>query len=398
MWNRQSLKDTSSANDFWGFLRPDGTVGIRNHVAVIPTTGCAAVVAERIASLVPGCVCLVHPHGCDEVGDDADQTLRTLAGSGRSPNVAASLVVGLGCEVTRPDRLVEAIAVSNKPVECVVIQEVGGSIKTIEKGAEIARHLVAHASRTARQAFPISELILATECGGSDATSGLSANPVLGIVSDMMVSAGGTVILSETCEMMGAEHILCERAQNPEVVSGIHRIIAAKEAEADLVAADMKGADPSPGNMAGGITTLEEKSLGCVYKAGTSMPVEVVAYAQRPTLKGLVIMDTPGEDITSLTGMVAGGAQIAIFTTGRGSPAGNAIAPVIKVTGNPLTAERMSDNIDLSTGRVTLGIESPRFAAKALFDLVVSVSSGEMTKAETIGHREFGIWRIGPSF
>ena len=241
------------------------------------------------------------------------------------------------------------------------------------------------------------DIILATECGGSDACSGLSANPSLGYCSDKMVELGGTAILAETTELFGAEHLLADRAADETVRKRVYEVINRMEKKILDMGVDLRGAQPSPGNMEGGITTIEEKSLGCVYKGGESTLQEVIDYAYKPTKKGLVWMDTPGHDIEQLVGMVAGGAQVVIFTTGRGTPTGSPIAPVIKVATNTYTYENMIDNMDVNAGMIVTGDETIAEVGERLFTEMVEVMNGKLTKAEILGHHEFGINRIGPT-
>ena len=381
-----------------GYRRKNGALGIRNHVAVIPTSVCASEVAVRISAAVPGTVALPHQHGCCQVGADFDQTLKTLGGLGSNPNVAAVLVVTLGCEGLEADRLIDFISRSEKPVESVHIQNAGGSDSAVMKGVSLLQRLVAHSQRQPRISASLSDIILATECGGSDATSGLVANPVLGLVSDRLLEKGGTSILSETTELIGAEHILIQRTRSPEVAQRLLDIVQRMEQRALAMGVDIRGTQPTPGNIAGGITTIEEKSLGCIHKAGSAVIEDVLEYAECPTGKGLFVMDTPGHDIESVTGMVAGGAQVVVFTTGRGTPTGFPIAPVIKVTGNSTTYQRMAGNIDINAGVVIdQGIDINAIAHD-LFEEMVSVCNGKQTKAEALGHRELAIFRVGQTF
>ncbi|MDK2856811.1 MAG: altronate dehydratase large subunit [Bacillota bacterium] len=381
-----------------GYVRPWGGIGIRNHVLILPVVVCAAEVAQRIADAVPGTVAVPHQHGCGQIGADFEQTKRTLVGYGSNPNVAATIVVGLGCEKVAAEEVAAEIAACGQRVELVIIQKEGGSRRAVEKGVEIAGKLVAETARIAPQPVPVKALILGLECGGSDATSGLAANPALGVASDLLVAAGGTSILSETPEIMGAEHLLARRAVNDEVARRLYEIVARVEEGAKRMGVDLRGANPAPGNIAGGITTIEEKSLGCIYKAGTAKVQGVLEYAEAPRRPGLWVMDTPGHDVESVTGMVAGGAQIVVFTTGRGTPAGCAIAPVIKVTGNSRTFRNMEENIDVNAGTIIDGQETIEEVGRRIFSLMLAVARGELTKAEKLGHREFAITRVGPTF
>lgn len=383
---------------FHGYVRPDGKVGVRNHIVVIPASVCASSVAARIADQVEGAVALPNQHGCAQIGPDLEVTGRTLVGLGANPNVAAVLVVGLGCESLQAEMLCDEIEKSGKRVECLVIQKCGGTLKAQEKGLRIAREISQETSMMTREEADVSELVLALECGGSDTTSGLAANPVHGYVSDKLIGLGGTSILSETTELIGAEHILAKRAVSKGVADKLFEIVRACEAKANAMGVDMRGSQPTPGNIQGGLTTIEEKSLGCIYKGGSSPLQGVVEYGERVSGKGLYVMDTPGQDIESITGMVAGGAQIVIFTTGRGSPTGFPLAPVIKITGNPKTYAMMEENIDINAGTIIEGTESVAGVGERVFSEILRVCEGRLTKAEALKHMEFGIYKLTSTF
>lgn len=381
-----------------GWRRPDGRFGIRNHLLVIPTSVCSSVEAVRIAEAVPGAVALPHQHGCCQLGADFDQTSMTLAGLGANPNVGAVLIVSLGCEGIQAERVAAAVRDAGRPVEVVTIQQDGGSSRAVESGRRKLRTLAEENAKLPPSEAGLDELIVGTECGGSDATSGLAANPIVGMVTDRIIAAGGTSILSETTELIGAEHILAERCRTPETRSRLLEIVENTERRALAQGADMRGTQPTPGNIRGGITTLEEKSLGCILKAGTAPIESVLSYGQRPASRGLHVMDTPGQDIESITGMVAGGAQLILFTTGRGTATGCPVAPVIKLTGNSLTFINMQDSIDVDVSTVISGNATMEQAAEALFAELVAVAQGRPTKAEQTGHNEFAIYRIGGTF
>jgi altronate dehydratase large subunit len=389
---------SDSAVRIRGWLRPDGRFGIRNHLLVIPTSVCSSVEAVRIAEAVPRAIALPHQHGCCQLGADFDQTSRTLAGLGANPNVGAVLIVSLGCEGIQADTIAEIVRRAGKMVEVITIQQSGGSSRTVQIGREKLRALAEATDRLPKSEAGLDALILGMECGGSDATSGLAANPVVGLVSDMLVAAGGTSILSETTELIGAEHILSKRCRTEATRRRLLEVVADTERRALAQGSDMRGTQPTPGNIRGGITTLEEKSLGCVLKGGTAPVESVLAYAEPPASKGLHFMDTPGQDIESITGMVAGGAQIILFTTGRGTATGCPVAPVIKLTANALTFRNMGDSIDADTSGVIDGSLSMEHAANALFAKLVTVALGELTKAELTGHNEFAIYRVGATF
>ncbi|MFD2368703.1 UxaA family hydrolase [Brevibacillus sp. GCM10020057] len=388
----------ANSGKFWGYRRADGRVGVRNHVLILPTITCATQAAQRITELVQGTVSFIHQHGCAQVGVDYEQTFRTYAGMGANPNVYGVVVLGLGCETHQARSVAGEIAKTGKPVEVVSIQDHGGTLFAIAQGARIAAQMVQDASMQRRELCDFSELIIGTECGGSDACSGLSANPAVGVVSDLIVDHGGTSILAETTELIGAEHLLAERAVDDKVAKRVYEVIQAMENRAILMGVDIRTGNPSPGNIRGGLSSLEEKSLGAANKAGSRPLQELIDYAQAPSKKGLVWMDTPGHDIEQLTGMVAGGAQIVLFTTGRGTPTGSPIAPVIKIATNTAIFEKMGDNIDVNAGTIIDGTESISSVGRRLFDEVAQVASGKLTKAEILKQHDFGIWRIGPTF
>lgn len=381
-----------------GYKRANGTVGVRNHVLILSTIVCANHVAAGIEKQVPGSVSVTHQHGCAHVGADYEQVFRTLVGFAAHPNVYGTVVVGLGCEELEAEKIAEAARQAGQEnVAVVIIQKEGGTLKAIAKGASFAREFMSQASLVPREEISIEDIILGTECGGSDACSGLSANPALGYCSDKIVELGGTSILAETTELFGAEHLLADRAADENVRNRVYEVINRMEKKILDMGVDLRGAQPSPGNMEGGITTIEEKSLGCIHKGGETTLQEIVDYAYKPTKKGLVWMDTPGHDIEQLVGMVAGGAQVVIFTTGRGTPTGSPIAPVIKVATNTYTYENMIDNMDVNAGTVVTGDETIAQVGERLFGEMIQVMNGKLTKAEILGHHEFGINRIGPT-
>lgn len=378
---------------FMGYRRPNGSVGIRNHVLVIPSVFCANRTAQMIASNIPGAICMPHPLGCGQVGKDLEMSARTLIALGNNPNVYAVLVVGLGCERIKPQEMVDGIAVTGKPVEKVVIQEIGDTPKTVETGTRIVNQWMLDASKLRREACDTSELIVAVKCGGTDATSGLAANPVVGKMSDIMVDNGGTVILSEINELVGAENILAARAVNDEVRKEIYETIYRME----KLFADRAGEEGyenrrhliSTGNFAGGVSSIVEKALGGVHKSGSRPIIEVTGYAECPKKRGgVVLMDSPSHDGEVVTSQVGGGAQIVVFTTGRGTPAGFPIAPVIKVTGNKDTWVRMKENIDFDASPVLSHEMSMDEKGQELFDMVMDTANGSITRAEVFGHDE----------
>ena len=380
---------------FYGYKRSDGKVGVRNHVLILPASVCASDAARMISSQVKGTVTFNNQNGCSQVPSDQQYTMDMMAGYAANPNIYATVVISLGCENCQMDLVVDEIAKrTNKPIKTLIIQEEGGTIRTVEKGIRYAMELVQEATLLQKEMFPISELIIGTECGGSDPTSGLAANPLVGELSDRIVKMGGTSILSETTEFIGAEHILAKRAKNEEIKGRIYEIINRYEKSLESVGEKVRAGNPSPGNKAGGITTLEEKSLGCIHKGGTSIIQDVIDYAKPVEEKGLIIMDIPGNDPSSIAGMIAGGAQIILFTSGRGTPTGNPIAPVIKISGNRITYENMKDNIDVDASHVIYGPESLEELGEMLLKEVIDVASGKLVKAEILGFVETSVMRI----
>jgi altronate dehydratase large subunit len=378
---------------FDGYRRTDGRAGTRNLVLVIPSVGCSQGAAHAIARGARGAVCLPNVLGCGQVGPDRSLVERTLVGFGTHPNAFSVIVVGNGCEHLSPRGLAEEIGRSGKRVEVLVLQEFGGTRKTVAEGRRILREMLVDAAACVREPIPASELTLGTECGGSDFSSGLAANPVVGAASDLLVALGGTVILSETPELIGAEHLFAARARNPEVARQVLQAVAWWEERASAAGQNIREVNPSPGNIAGGITTLEEKSLGCIHKGGTTTLQQVVAYGVRPSRTGLVYMDTPAHDIEQLTGMVAGGAQIVAFTTGRGTPCGSPLAPVVKITANGDTYRRMRDDLDFDASSVLEGREPVGAAGERLLGELVAVASGKRTQAEKHRQRDFCIFQ-----
>ncbi len=380
---------------FMGYGRPDGRVGIRNKVLVLPTSVCSAETCRLVASQVEGAIYVGNDAGCSDVQENLDICTEMFSGFAANPNIYGTILIGLGCEGCTPDIVKTAILKkTNKPLEVFVIQEEGGTVNTINKAVNAARKMVQDASLVPKKEYPVSELFLALECGGSDATSGLAANPVLGKVSDKIVDLGGSAVMSETTEFIGAEHILAQRAATPEIKKQIIGICKDLEDHLAGVNQDLRTGQPTPGNKEGGISTIEEKSLGCIYKGGSRPIVEVLKYAEMPTKKGALIMDTPGFDVASVTAMVAGGCQVVIFTTGRGTPTGNIIAPVIKVTGNSKTYQKMIDNIDFDAGGVIDGSITIEDCGELLFKELMDVANGKVTKAEAFGFNEFSMQRI----
>ena len=368
---------------FKGFVRPDGSVGIRNRVAVIPTVSCANGVAANISKAVPGTVPFLHGHGCGRAIEVSMHT-RALTGLGLNPNVAAAIVVGLGCETVQAGAVAAGIAETGKPCRHLVIQEQGGSRKTTEAGIRIARDFVEDAETEVRRACSLESIVLGLECGGSDAFSGVTANPVVGLVSDWLVNSGGRVILTENTEMIGTAHILSRRSKSPEVAARVEQLVSRAHKRTKDILGEFATYVIAPGNMDGGLSSIREKSLGCIVKGGSTPVCEVVDYGQAPKEKGLTIMDAPGYDTESMAGLAAAGCQIIIFTTGRGTPVGFPAVPVIKVASTSRLYTLMEDDMDIDAGVVQEG-ESLDEVAGRIRALALRVMCGEPTKAEMNG-------------
>jgi altronate hydrolase len=401
---------------FLGYRRPDGRAATRNYLAIISSVNCSATVSKAVAARfdtslldgypnVDGIVALTHKGGCamQYDGEDHRQLDRVLAGFARHANVGAYLLVGLGCETGTIGHLIQGerlVQIHQGPAELPPIlhlQDSGGTAKTIEAGVRAIAQLLPRANDVKRVPIPASELVLGTNCGGSDGNSGVTANPALGVASDLLVAAGGTTILAETPEIYGAEHLLTRRAISREVGEKlVRRIEWWKEYLAKF--GSQLDNNPSPGNKAGGLTTIYEKSLGAVAKAGTTAMTDVCLYAEAPRAKGFVVMDTPGFDPVSVTGLVAGGANVVAFTTGRGSCFGCKPVPSIKIASNTPMYDRMIDDMDIDAGRVLSGTPLAD-VGREIFERILEVASGAKTKSELagVGDEEFAPWSIGPT-
>jgi len=382
---------------FLGYKRPDQSAGIRNYVVVMSSVSCANGVVNALSRELPEIKPIAHTEGCGRGLADIAISTRTLVGLGKNPNVAAILIVGLGCEFIKAAGLADQIKASGKPVEFLVIQENGGTIKTTQKGREICKNFLDYANSLKREECGWDKLTLGLECGGSDALSGVTANPVIGVAADWLASQGGTVILAETTEMIGTEKILARRAADPAMGEKIKSLIQNQEKLTKDILGPLAGLVISPGNIEGGLSTIQEKALGCIIKAGNSPINEVVEYSAPPSKKGLVIMDSPGSDIFQLTGMAASGAQITVFSTGRGTPAGFPIMPVIKISSNTELFQKMEDDLDLDAGTVLSG-KSIEEVGKKLIALMQEVVNGKQTKAEINNQDLLAIHTVGPAF
>jgi altronate hydrolase len=395
---------------FDGFLRDNGKAGTRNFIGVLSTVNCSATVCHLIAETFPkdelatfgnvdGIVALTHGTGCGmaDRGEGFATLQRTLWGYARHPNFAGVLLVGLGCEVNQIDFLLEAYQIRRGPnFRTMTMQGTGGTRKTVERAQAMIREMLPHANAARRQRISVSELSLALQCGGSDAYSGMTANPALGAAADLLVRHGGTAILSETPEIYGAEHLLTRRAVSRAVGEKLVERIKWWEEYCRINGGEMNN-NPSPGNKAGGLTTILEKSLGAAAKGGTTNLVGVYKYAEPITERGFVYMDSPGYDPCSATGQVASGGNLICFTTGRGSCFGFKPVPSIKLATNTEMYRRMEEDMDINCGVILDGETSIEQMGQQIFDLVLEVASGRRSKSEELGlgNHEFTPWQIG---
>ncbi len=407
---RQGRDPVGPSARFMGIRRADGRVATRNFIGVLATVNCSASVAkfvaahfsaERLAAYpnVDGVVAITHGSGCgmDTAGEGIDVLRRTLAGYARHPNFVGRVIIGLGCEANQMDALFAAQQLqTSEQLRALVIQAEGGTRQTVEAAIRAIEAMLPQANAIAREPVPVSELIVGLQCGGSDGVSGITANPALGAACDLLVAQGGTVILSETPEIYGAEHLLTARARSPEVAHRLLERIRWWEAYCERQGGSMDN-NPSPGNKAGGLTTILEKSLGAVAKGGTSDLQAVYEYAEAVSERGLVFMDTPGYDPVSATGQVAGGAQLICFTTGRGSVYGCKPSPSIKLATNSRLYARMRDDMDINCGDILEGRCSVADKGREIFESMLRVASGERSRSELhgMGQEEFVPWQLG---
>ena len=378
--------------EFWGYKRKDGRAGIRNHVLILPACACGSESSRIVASQVRGAVSIVFNTGCSDVAANTAMSQKVLTGFACNPNVYGVVIIGLGCETVPHRKLREKIeAMTSKPVVSFGIQEEGGTLKTIEKAVRAAREMASTAGMQQKERCDISELLLGIECGGSDATSGLASNPAVGELSDRLVDLSASTMMSESIEWIGGEHVLAKRAATPEIHDQIIRVCEDYEAHLKAAGQDCRAGQPTPGNKDGGLSTIDEKSLGCIRKGGTRPIVEVLAQAERPTKRGAIVMDTAGYDISSVTSMVAAGCNVIVFTTGRGTPTGNAIVPVLKVTANAHTYSWMEDNMDVDLSGILRDEESISASGERLLTRIHEVANGRLTKAEAYGFSDIAV-------
>ena len=377
---------------FWGYKRKEGRAGLRNHVLILPTCACGSESCRIVASQVRGAVNIIFNTGCSDVQANTDMSQKVLTGFALNPNVYGVVIIGLGCETVPHKALADKIRMqTSKPVVSFGIQEEGGTLKTIEKAVRAAREMAAQAGLQQKELCDLSELLLGIECGGSDATSGIASNPAVGALSDRLIELGASTMMSESIEWIGAEHVLAKRAATPKIHNEIIRVC--EEYEKHLLSAgqDCRAGQPTPGNKAGGLSTIDEKSLGCIFKGGTKPITEVLEQAVRPTKSGAIVMDTAGYDISSVTSMVAGGCNAVIFTTGRGTCTGNAIVPVIKVTANKHTYSWMEDNMDIDLSPIIDGTKTYQEMGQEMVQDVLDVCNGKLTKAEAYGFSDIAV-------
>jgi altronate dehydratase len=407
----KALAMSTEERTFNGYHRADGSVGTRNYLGILTSVNCSGSVAKFIAEgaeksgllddfpNIDGIVPITHGTGCGMSGDNEgyDTLFRTLSGYAQHPNFGGILLIGLGCEVMQISDLVGGREIrADGALRYMTIQQVGGTRKTIQKGLEELRSMAALANTATRQPASISHLTVGMQCGGSDGYSGITANPALGVASDILVQHGGTTILSETSEIYGAEHLLTRRAETAEVGEKlIDRVLwwedytARNKGEMDN--------NPSPGNKRGGLTTILEKSLGAVAKSGSAPLTDVYLFGEKIDKKGFVFMDSPGFDPCSVTGQIASGANLIVFTTGRGSVSGYMPTPCIKVATNSEMYARMSEDMDINCGDIVSGGVSLNDKGREIFEMFISIASGEQTKSEDLGFGgvEFVPWQIG---
>ena len=378
---------------FQGYRRSDGRVGVRNHVVVMPGVLCGEVVAKKIVEQTPGTTFLYNPNGCGQNHKDMAVTLDILSGMIANGNVYGVLIVGLGCEFLVEDSYLRAIrAKTDKPVHYICIQKEGGIGRTVEKGKAIAEQLVREAAECQREEVDLSELTLGLECGGSDPTSGFSSNTVLGKVTDTIIDVGGTAIMSETAEAIGAEHIMKARGKNEVIGQKLYDAIVKWEQDRfNESGENVRDSNPSPGNKAGGLATLAEKSLGCIHKSGSHPFDDCYEYGKIIDKKGLFFINATAYDVVNTVALVAAGAQIVAFTTGRGNPIGNPIAPVIKITGNHDAAIWLEDFIDYDTSESISGAKSFTELGEDMLSRIMDYANGEQTKSEINEACEMGI-------
>ena len=383
--------------DFMGYKRTDGSAGTRNYVGVFSMVVCANEVSYRISQNVLDTACFLHQQGCCQTSIDIERVNTVLSNLAKNPNIHSLILVSLGCESSDLRRVVEEVSGSGKRIESLVIQDNGGAAESVARGTLLAQKMVIEASTVKRVPCPLSDIVLGLKCGGSDTTSGLASNPALGIASDLFESRGATVVAGETTEIIGAEHLVVKKAINRAVADQILSIVSKMEQRAMSVGTDIRGGQPTGGNIKGGLTTIEEKSLGAVIKFGNSKIREVCEYGMQPREKGLVLMDSPGREPELLTGLASAGCNLIAFTTGRGAPQGFPFIPVLKISANRNTWKKLSDHIDLDVSDIMSGTKGIEEEGERIFHELIEVAGGRRTKAETLGYvNSMDIYMTGP--
>ncbi|HHV53259.1 MAG TPA: UxaA family hydrolase [Synergistaceae bacterium] len=385
------------APTFLGYEREDGTVGTRNYVAVIPTVFCVNEVVADIAEGFTLCRPLLHNSGCGQLKPDLEMVTKTLIGLGLNPNVGAVLLVGLGCESTDLQTVYEGIKSGGRWVEKLTIHGSGGMTSAVEEGRRIVSQMERALLKQKRTPHPASKIRLGVKCGSSDTTSGIAANPAAGKAVDITLDWGGSAVFGETPEFFGAEHILLKRCANDEVRQKLQRIVTQYEERILRVGVDLRGSQPTTGNIEGGLSTIEEKALGAIVKSGTKPIKDVLSYGERMNDAGLYALDSPGKESEILTGLAAAGANVIVFTTGGGAPQGFPLVPVIKVAGNPNKVAKMREHIDVDASGITLGEHSIQEIGEAIAKEALEVASGKPVAAERLRYdRSVGICAFGP--
>jgi altronate dehydratase large subunit len=374
-----------------GFPRSSGQWGFRNHVLVLPLHAAACRAAIAVSERIDGVIAVSHDWTGRGSERDVARTERIFAGFARHPNVFATVLIGLdGGQVRHFERVMADRLVTMSLADC------GGTTAVVERAIDVAVPLVDASGRELRERAPLAELVLGLECGGSDALSGITANPALGVASDLLVEAGGTSILAETSELLGAEHLLAARAVSPTVARELVEMVSRFERDVAALGIDLLGGQPVPGNIAGGLTTIEEKSLGAAKKGGSAPIQGVLDFAEPPEGRGLFVMDTPGNDIEQMVGMVAAECQLVAFTTGRGTPTGSPIAPCLKIASNSSLYGRLGDDLDVNAGTIIDGTRTLEDVGREILAALVEVANGRLTAAERHRERQFALSRLDP--
>lgn len=369
---------------FYGYPRPDGKVGTRNYVALIPAVSCVNPIVKHISNMIRGTVALRHDQGCPHPPEDLELVTRTLINLGKNPNVGAAVIIGMGCELVKSERVYESIKESGKPVDLIIAQEEGGMFSSIEKAGRIAANLVFEISGLKREEFGLDKLVFGTKCGSSDATSALSSNLVVGEVCKLMTEKGGSFIQSEVCDMMGGEYFLKDLAIGQKEGEKIVNFVRDLYKRGHSLGMDIRGSNVTSGNIAGGISTLVEKALGANAKGG-NVPIQgALEYGELVPGPGRWIMDAPGRGLENLTGSAAGGAIVHLFTTGKGALTGNPILPTIEICGNSKTVTNLAEHIDFDCSTIIEGTETIEECGERLYKYAIKVVNGQLTRAEIL--------------